>query len=104
MLLWAAALVGLPIGRLHSQPTCADPRAAVSSSPGDEYAWIALGRCLLSAGLLEEAIEALRQAVQVAPGNTQTYDELGIAYVRAGLLREAWELYRRVQDCGIGTG
>ena len=64
----------------------------------------ALGRCLLSAGLLEEAIEALRQAVQVAPGNTQTYDELGIAYVRAGLLREAWELYRRVQDCGIGTG
>jgi tetratricopeptide (TPR) repeat protein len=104
LLLWAAALVGLPIGGLYSQPTCADPRAAVSSSPEDEYAWIALGRCLLSAGLLEEAIEALRQAVQVAPGNIQTYDELGIAYVRAGLLREAWELYRRVQDHGLATG
>ncbi len=104
LLLCGVALHAMLAPTAWSQPACADRREEARSSSQDEYAWIALGRCLLAAGQVDEAIEALRTAVQVAPGNIQTYDELGIAYVRKGLLREAWELYRRVQQHGLATG
>ncbi len=98
------AVTGAQPGAVFSQPACAERRREAQSSPEDEYAWIALGRCLLSAGQVDEAIQALHKAVELAPGNVQAYDELGIAYVRKGLLREAWDLYRRVQQHGLATG
>lgn len=99
-----AGVLTLWPGGAGGEAVCEGQRADAEGAPQDEYAWIALGRCLLSSGAVDAAVEALRKAVEVAPDNVQAYDELGIAYVRKGLLEEAWQLYRRVQQHGLPTG
>lgn len=65
-----AVLVALPVlpphlaGRLTAQEPCAQERRDASAPGADEYDWIALGRCLLEAGLVDATIEALRRAAE----------------------------------------
>lgn len=61
----------------------------VADVPSDPIAQYNLGRALLKAGMVAEAVEHLEAAVEMAPRNVNARNNLGVAYVHLGRLREA---------------
>ncbi|MDD5758580.1 MAG: tetratricopeptide repeat protein [Desulfobulbaceae bacterium] len=70
----------------------------VKVRPGNFHAWESLGKALVDAGRIEEAIEPFQEAARLKPNNAEIFSNLGSALGQIGRFDEAVAMHRKALE------